>query len=59
MVVDQLRHIFRVGSEETNAFMYLGVKIRLLDQAVFLSREDFIETILPLENSFLDTQGSD
>ena len=35
MVIDKLRHEFRIGSEETSAFMYLGVNIRLLDKTVF------------------------
>ena len=58
-VIDKLRHEFRIGSEETNAFMYLGVNIRLLDETVSLSQKDSIEKILPLEKSLLDTQFAD
>ena len=59
MVIDKLRHEFRIGSEETNAFMYLGVNIRLFNKTVYLSQKDFIEKIVPLENSLLDNQAAD
>ena len=59
IIIEKLRHEFRIGSEETNAFMCLGVIFRLLDKTVFRSQNNFKEKIVPLENSFLDTQVAD
>ena len=50
-VVEPLKRIFNIGSHETRTFKYLGLEVRQTKEAIMVTQDQYISTILPVKIS--------